>query len=432
MPPANHTSRATRVLVFPCGTEIGLELHRALGRCRHVALYGASSVFSNHGRYLYDPYWDGFPFITDPACIPALNALIEAHEIDLLYPAHDDVVTALADNPTLQCPMIGSPASTTTTCRSKRKTYAHLRGLVPVPQEFHPAESYPLPVFLKPEAGQGSHGVMLAHSRAQVEAMRERDPSLMLLEYLPGAEYTVDCFTDATGTLRFAGPRERLRILNGISVHSKPLLSPELEKFAYIINEALPLRGAWFFQMKRNRSGALTLLEVAPRVGGGMGLFRAVGVNLPLLSVYDALGMSVRVDAQDFAVDMDRALHASFRLGITYEHVYIDFDDTLSCGGLPSPLAAAFLAQCRVRGVKVHVLSRHAGNLEAALAASGLRGLVDSVMHIADNSPKSAHVRKEAAIFIDDSFAERAEVRAALGIPVFGVDALDVLMDWSA
>jgi len=432
MPPANNTSRATRVLVFPCGTEIGLELHRALGRCRHVALYGASSVYSNHGRYLYDPYWDGFPFITDPACIPALNALIEAHDIDLLYPAHDDVVTALADHPALKCPVIGSPASTATICRSKRQTYAHLHALLPVPREYAPSEDYPLPVFLKPEAGQGSHGVMLARSRAQVEAMRERDPTLMLLEYLPGAEYTVDCFTDATGTLRFAGPRERLRILNGISVHSRPVASQELENYARVINEALPLRGAWFFQMKQSSTGELTLLEVAPRVGGGMGLFRAVGVNLPLLSVYDALGISVNVDAQDFSVDMDRALHASFRLGIDYEHVYIDFDDTLSSEGLPSPLAAAFLAQCRVRGIKVHVLSRHSGNLEAALAASGLRGLVDTVTHITDGSPKSAQVREEAAIFIDDSFAERAEVRAALGIPVFGVDALDVLMDWSA
>lgn len=432
MPRSNNTSAPARVLVFPCGTEIGLEIHRALSGSIHVELFGASSVASNNGRFLYRNYWDGLPFIQDPAFIPALNALIEAHDIDLIYPAHDDVVKALADNPALLCPVIGSTAVTARICRSKRLTYAHLCSSVPVPEEYSPAEEYPLPVFLKPEAGQGSQGVLLARSRTQVDAMLEREPSLMLLEYLPGAEYTVDCMTDARGTLRFAGVRERLRVMNGISVHSCPVDAPEIAAYAEVINNALHMRGAWFYQMKRNRSGAPVLLEVAPRVSGGMGLFRALGVNLPLLSVYDALGKSVGVDAQHFTVDMDRALQASFRLGIDYRHVYIDFDDTLVRAGRPCPLAAAFLAQCRGRGVRVHLVSRHAGDLEQALGQSGLRGLLDTVTHLTDGAPKSRYVVEREAIFVDDSYAERQEVRTACGVPVFGVDALEALIDWSA
>ena len=37
------------VLVFPCGSEIGLEVHNALKYDKHINLVGLSSV-SSHGR----------------------------------------------------------------------------------------------------------------------------------------------------------------------------------------------------------------------------------------------------------------------------------------------------------------------------------------------------------------------------------------------
>ena len=47
-----------KVLVFPCGSEIGLELHRALGKAKEVVLYGASSV-SDHGEFVYENHIPG-------------------------------------------------------------------------------------------------------------------------------------------------------------------------------------------------------------------------------------------------------------------------------------------------------------------------------------------------------------------------------------
>ncbi len=425
-------NRVARVLVFPCGSEIGLEIHRAISGSTFLHPVGATSVASNHGRMFYRDYIEGVPFVNDPALVPALNAIIERHGIDLIYPAHDDIVTALAARDDLLCGVVGSPAETCNVCRSKRRTYDFFRALLPTPAVYAADGDYPLPVFLKPECGQGSRGVMLAHSRAQVESQRERDPSLMLLEYLPGAEYTVDCFTDSNRQLRFAGVRERLRTVNGISVHTKPAQVPELEAMAETINNALPLRGAWFFQAKRAANGTPTLLEVAPRVSGGMGMFRAAGVNLPLLGVFDALGFPVEILRQDFEIDSDRALTARYQLGISYTHAYIDYDDTLVMDGALNPQAIAFVAQCRAKQVKVHLLSRHAGDLESALQAWGIRGLFDAVHHLGRGERKSAFITQADAIFIDDSFTERKEVHRALGIPVFAVDAIEALMDGRA
>ena len=43
------------ILVFPCGSEIALELYRALVHSKHFNLIGASSV-DDHGRFVYHNY----------------------------------------------------------------------------------------------------------------------------------------------------------------------------------------------------------------------------------------------------------------------------------------------------------------------------------------------------------------------------------------
>jgi hypothetical protein len=52
--------RNVNVLVFPCGSEIGLELHRSLKDIRFVNLFGASSV-SDHGEFVIRIIAGAFP-----------------------------------------------------------------------------------------------------------------------------------------------------------------------------------------------------------------------------------------------------------------------------------------------------------------------------------------------------------------------------------
>ena len=86
----------TNVLVFPCGSEIGLEIHRSLRWSNHVEVLGASSVSSNHGKYVYDNYIEGLPYVEDHHFIDMLNSTISAYDIALLFPAHDSVVLKLS------------------------------------------------------------------------------------------------------------------------------------------------------------------------------------------------------------------------------------------------------------------------------------------------------------------------------------------------
>ncbi len=75
------------ILVFPCGSEVGLEIYRSLEGSIHFELFGASSV-EDHGRFVFERYIGGLPFVTDIHFIPALREIVLRHRIDAIYPSH--------------------------------------------------------------------------------------------------------------------------------------------------------------------------------------------------------------------------------------------------------------------------------------------------------------------------------------------------------
>ena len=93
--------------------------------------------------------------------------------------------------------LITSPLQTCEITRSKTATYRALAGKVRVPRVYASADRIDrYPVLVKPDRGQGSQGVhMVAAADELDDALREvRDP--LICEYLPGEEFTVDCFSD--------------------------------------------------------------------------------------------------------------------------------------------------------------------------------------------------------------------------------------------
>ena len=62
------------ILVFPCGSEIALELHRSLKFSRHITLFGANSV-DDHGKFVFENYIGGLPFFSADNFIDNINKI---------------------------------------------------------------------------------------------------------------------------------------------------------------------------------------------------------------------------------------------------------------------------------------------------------------------------------------------------------------------
>lgn len=425
--------KKTNVLVFPCGSEIGLEVFRSAAYALHFNLIGGSSV-DDHGKFVYKNYISDIPLVDDPRFIEKINSIIKKHDIDFIIPAHDSVVLKLAQEKAagnLECKIITSDIQTCEITRSKLKTYTHFKDKLATPKIYNQESltENDLPVFLKPDVGQGSKGTRLATSIEDVKFYTAKDPSLLLLEYLPGKEFTIDCLTNKDGELLFAEGRERVRTSGGISVNTHSVDNEKFKMLASAINQNLKLRGVWFFQVKENAAGELVLMEIAPRVAGTMALVRAKGVNLVLLSLFDALGQDVSIFYNSYHIVLDRALGNTYQHDITYQHVYLDFDDLVVVEDKVNPTVMAFVYQCLNNDIKVHLITSHRGDLEKTLKKYRLDSIFDELIWAQDGSQKHTYIKEKNAIFIDDSFAERKRVHDECGIPVFDSHMIEALME---
>ena len=90
-----------------------------------------------------------------------------------------------------------------------------------------------------------------------------------------------------------------------------------------------------------------------------------------------------------------------------------------------------FIYQSVNKGKKIHLLSRHAGDLVNDLEKLHIdKGLFAEITVLSGEDEKWNYIHEKNAVFIDDSFAERKKVKEKTGIPVFDVDMIECLIDW--
>ncbi len=421
------------ILIFPCGSEVALEIHRSLKFSRHFELFGGSSV-SDHGNFVYEKFIGDIPQHNHPNFIKKFQSIITENKIDAVYPAMDQVSVTLKRAETqLKTIVIGSALEINEICASKSATYQKLLSNIPIPYfEFDLNKIQIFPIFIKPDEGYGSRNTFLANNREEAANFLNKHPGklMLLMEYLPGEEWTVDCFSDKNGNLLTMNPRVRSRIVNGISVNTSfsNINNDIFHEWANRINNILRPRGAWFFQAKLDKHGNFKLLEVATRLAGSSGALRAKGINLALLSIFDAFNFDVKILPNNYSVEMDRALTARYKLGISFNRIYVDLDDCILIEDQVNHSLVGYLYKAINEGKKISLITRHRQNLMKTLIKFRLQNLFDEIIHLKNDEKKSDYICENDAIFIDDSFIERQDIQNKLNIPAFSPDMIDALM----
>lgn len=425
-------SQKINVLVFPAEGINAIELHDALSYCVNISLFGASSV-QRHGRYIFENFIPGVPRITEDDFFDKFNDILHQNHINVVFPTHDTVAQFLVVNAgRVDATIISGDLFTTQICRSKIKTHDLFKdtGFVPVRYTGPDANPSDYPLFAKPDDGQGAVGARIIQDVHSLEGIDFE--KTLVTEFLPGTEYTVDCLTDHKGELRYVSPRTRNRTMAGVSVSGKTVdTSEEIKHIAETINTRLHFLGLWYFQVREDVHGVLKLMEISARCAGSMVLTRAKGINLPLLSVYAAMGRDIAVFDNGRNVEMERYFTGSYSIsGLQYDTVYIDFDDTITLNGKVNLNAIRFLYQCRNQGKKIVLLTRHIYDIRQTLSRYAIsEGLFSDIVLLDDGKRKSECINPENAIFIDNMFAERLEVNSMLNIPVFDADQIEFLLD---
>ena len=421
-----------KVGVFPAGTEIGLEICNALSKQKNIELIGLVSEH-DHAEAVYKKT-AMIPFFHESDFVDRLNELISREKIEFIYPAHDDVLLFLTRRMNeIHAEIVTSPLATIEITRSKRATYRYLEDEKITPYIYDGVEEIKeFPVFIKPDIGQGSKGAKKIESREQLEWELQKKEDLIICEYLPGDESTVDCFTGLDGKISSVIIRSRERIRNGIAVKSRIVkCDDEIRSIAETLNKKFIFNGAWFFQLKKDINDNYKLLEIAARIPGTAGLSRNLGINYEMLTLYNCMKMRTQVSLNSYDISVDRALISRYKTNINYKYVYVDWDDTIIIDDKVNTELIRFLYQCSNDGKCIYLLTKHNGNMEEELEHYKICiGLFDEIIHLKEGEFKSSVIKEKEAIFIDDSFAERQDVCRNNNIPVFGVENVEALLNW--
>lgn len=427
--------KAWNVLVFPGGTENGLEINKSLRYSKEVELFSVSNDTKNHAEYLYKNHFV-IPDIYNKRCLAELNKILIENKINFIFPANSLIIDFLIENrEELACKIIQPNNAAVKITRSKTKTYDLFKNKLIVPKVFKTLEinKNNLPVFIKPDHMYGSQGVQKIETLDEIKNIDIDLSNYVISEFLPGNEYTVECFSTEKEGILYCSARTRERVRMGTTMHSEKATKAVQKivlEYAEIIFEELKIDGLWFFQVKYSSNKSLCLLEIETRVAGTMAFSRALGVNLPLANLYIADDKPVTLKQQKYELVIDRSLTNRYKTNINFNKVYIDLDDTILIRNIINTDIIKFIYQCINKDIKLILISK---SLEKDkinfLKKYRLDNLFDEIIWLEEEESKSDYIYDKQSIFIDDSYSQRLEVEKKCDIFTFEPNMIEVLLD---
>ena len=419
-----------RVLVLNCGTLASTDINMALRYNEEFEIWGASTN-KNHGIYVYKNYIDDIPNINNPDFIKILNKKIEEYNFKFILAPHEDLALFLQENKEkINACIVCSNYETSLICRYKSKTYERMKKYDFIPKVYKKEEVKTYPVFCKKDTDQGARHAYKIENKNQLEMYTKDD--MIICEYLPGEEVTIDCFTDKNRKLLFCNPRAADRILAGIDVHARRIaLTDEIKYIAESLNKEIEFRGYWFFQIKKAVDGKYKLLEISTRLPGSFSLSRCLDVNLPLMALKDFDGQDIELTFNNIEIEADKQFFGKYKLGIEYNSVFIDFETCFEIMDNIDAFFMMYLYQCLNKNIEIDLITQNKEKMEKYLIKNKIdRNIFKNIFEISREKIKD--VVTEKSIFLSNDDNLKNILRKEINEYCFSNNIIEALIDWRA
>lgn len=316
-----------RILLTGSGAPGWVPIYKCLlAGNKQLEIYGCDINSQTAGSFYAKKHFT-VPSGTDPTYIAALIKLAIKEKIDVILPITDAELLPLSENISkfkqhnILIP-VSSPESLETSL-NKLKLFDFLRKEKLNSCDFYVAHSWEefkkyikilgfpkKPICFKPTKAWGSRGFRILDPQKNMFdlLMNEKPTStyttfenieqilqsakhfseLLVMEYLPGREYTVDIFMEK-GKALYVIPRLRVGMKGGITTEGIVEENKEIITLSKKIAEKLTLSYCVGIQFRYDSSNQPKVLEINPRLQGTTVISYGAGVNLPyytLLSLF--------------------------------------------------------------------------------------------------------------------------------------------------
>jgi carbamoyl-phosphate synthase large subunit len=136
-------------------------------------------------------------------------------------------------------------------------------------------------------------------------------PKMMVMEFLPGDEYTVDVLAD-NGEIIAMACRKGTRVVSSIQLECVIVRNKKVENMCRNIIKMLEFNGAFGFDIKCDVNANPYVIEINPRLTAGIVACAAAGCNLPYMDLLRILGEKIHVTQAKVGTRMVRHWKESF------------------------------------------------------------------------------------------------------------------------
>lgn len=232
----------------------------------------------------------------DDLILEDLHRVVEEHDIRLLIPFVDgavEVAAAYMRKYGDAWSPVDSPETSHTLFDKVKSAELFEKSGLPIPETY----TYGTPIFpliAKPRKGSASKGIRILNCLSDLESINDcRNDYLIQKCIVDKTEYTVDCYVSKASDILCVSPRVRLEVVGGEVSKTKTVDDAELKKLSEAVLSRLELRGAVTLQFIRdNNTGRLMLMEINPRLGGGVVCSIHAGASIPEMIIDECMGIS--------------------------------------------------------------------------------------------------------------------------------------------
>lgn len=151
------------------------------------------------------------------------------------------------------------------------------------------------PAIAKPRHGSASRGIKIFYNMDELMHLQNIHDYLIQEYIVDAEEFTLDCYVAQDGEIICVVPRKRLEVMGGEVTRTVTCRLPELEHLGRQVLESFPFRGPVTLQFLYDKvSSRYLLMEVNPRLGGGVICSIAAGAGIPDFIIQEAIGVHPR------------------------------------------------------------------------------------------------------------------------------------------
>ncbi len=164
------------------------------------------------------------------------------------------------------------------------------KGL-PIPPSFSQNDQVLFPIIVKPRTGSASKGIKVIEDAEEWDKLENKGNYVIQKYIADREEYTVDCYVATSGRIISIVPRLRIQTAGGEVMNSETRRDKDLIAISEKVLMSGGFKGPVTIQFLRDKeTGANYIMEINPRLGGGVITSIEAGADITEFILRDYLG----------------------------------------------------------------------------------------------------------------------------------------------